>query len=316
MKRNLLLTITVSMIAGFLNLELQAQNLVTGGNMEDQNSWSIYNAEGNNSDPVYTFNYTNDRPSAGEGGCLWISGQIDPGGEEAIINSYCYQSVTVMAGTTYRLTAAFKDVSSEGLYNFWCELGLSPYNTADSMNTGAHMMLAMNTFDQCGSGLDGTFQDDDCKYTGTGGGKYYKIPDEPAGEQTYYLFIQTGSWDNSSSIHTFDVLLDEFVLMDSISAGGEPESVAFLTEDGDMFLNSYPNPARGTTTMSFYLPESSQVKISLCNLLGEEVFVVSENEFVSGIHSAEADLSGLESGIYFIVLKTHYQMRTYKLVIE
>ena len=52
----------------------EIREILVGGNMEDESAWTVYTL---NSDvPVeYEFNYTNDTPSAGNGGGLWVYGE-------------------------------------------------------------------------------------------------------------------------------------------------------------------------------------------------------------------------------------------------
>lgn len=315
MKKNVLL-IMYACVVGFFSLNSTAQNLITDGNMENAAAWTIHQDEGNYFDPSYNFNFTTDVPAAGEGGCLFITGEINPAGADASINSFCFQEVTVMAGTTYSLTAAFKDVSSDDLYNFWCELGLSPYNIADSLAGGAHMMMAMNTWDGCGSGLDGTFQADECKYSDDGAGQYYKIPAEPAGEQTYFLFIQTGSWDNTSDVHYFDILVDEFVLMDSALVGSEPEAIEVVMSSENLYLSSYPNPATGSVAINYEIPDKGLVTLSVHNLLGEVIYSIEEEYYSAGSYEKVVDLRQFENGVYFISLKTSSSTGSHKIVIS
>ncbi|MCP5063594.1 MAG: T9SS type A sorting domain-containing protein, partial [Ignavibacteriae bacterium] len=45
-----------------------------------------------------------------------------------------------------------------------------------------------------------------------------------------------------------------------------------------VLFNNYPNPFNPTTTISYFIPEPSSIKISIYNLLGE-VVQISENNF-------------------------------------
>jgi len=63
--------------------------------------------------------------------------------------------------------------------------------------------------------------------------------------------------------------------------------------------NLYPNPSTGTTTISGELKSVSDVKITLVDMLGQEVKVISE-ERTSTIN-ATFDVSTLKKGIYSVV---------------
>lgn len=63
----------------------------------------------------------------------------------------------------------------------------------------------------------------------------------------------------------------------------------------------YPNPFNPTTTISFYIPEDTQVSISIYDIVGREVAqLVNSEHFVSGSHSIVLDGSKLSSGIYLV----------------
>ena len=54
----------------FLSVNVWGQEIVTGGNMEDEGAWMITNKGEPTDEPDYTFNYTEYVPAAGSGGCL------------------------------------------------------------------------------------------------------------------------------------------------------------------------------------------------------------------------------------------------------
>jgi hypothetical protein len=63
---------------------------------------------------------------------------------------------------------------------------------------------------------------------------------------------------------------------------------------------NYPNPFNPSTTIKFSVPEESTVRLSIYNLLGQEVNVLLNNEIQSaGSYNLNFDASRLPSGIYF-----------------
>ncbi len=62
----------------------------------------------------------------------------------------------------------------------------------------------------------------------------------------------------------------------------------------------YPNPFNPQTTVTVSLPEISDLRISVFNLLGQEVKVLGQGRFEAGYHSFTFDGLGMASGIYFI----------------
>jgi hypothetical protein len=66
---------------------------------------------------------------------------------------------------------------------------------------------------------------------------------------------------------------------------------------------NYPNPFNRSTQINFEIPERSFVSLVVYNLLGQEVAVLAEKEYSSGINSVTFDASHLANGIYFYTLK-------------
>jgi hypothetical protein len=61
----------------------------------------------------------------------------------------------------------------------------------------------------------------------------------------------------------------------------------------------YPNPFNSTTTLSYWLPKSSSISLTVHDLLGRQVFQISNHLTLPGAHSILFDASGLSSGHYY-----------------
>ncbi len=66
---------------------------------------------------------------------------------------------------------------------------------------------------------------------------------------------------------------------------------------------NYPNPFNPTTTISFSIAEAGQTKISIFNILGQEVFVVVNKKLTAGKYIYHFSGSDLSSGVYFYKLQ-------------
>jgi hypothetical protein len=62
----------------------------------------------------------------------------------------------------------------------------------------------------------------------------------------------------------------------------------------------YPNPFNPTTSIPFHLKEASKVKISVYDILGRQIKVLTNQQYLSGSYSLSFDGNGLASGIYFV----------------
>jgi hypothetical protein len=63
-------------------------------------------------------------------------------------------------------------------------------------------------------------------------------------------------------------------------------------------MQNYPNPFNPSTSIRFNLPEASNVRLSIYNLLGQEVALLIDGQLEAGHHSVAFNSSDLTSGIY------------------
>ncbi len=78
-------------------------------------------------------------------------------------------------------------------------------------------------------------------------------------------------------------------------------------------LQNYPNPFNPTTVISFTIPSASNIKLSVFNVLGQEVKVLVHKQMNKGSYKVEFDASGLNSGIYFYKLQSGNYSATRKM---
>jgi pimeloyl-ACP methyl ester carboxylesterase len=76
------------------------------------------------------------------------------------------------------------------------------------------------------------------------------------------------------------------------------------TVDFEKFVQVFPNPVTGDLSISFPMSNSSNISITIINVLGEKISsknVISENK----VFEENMNLSNLQSGIYFVEIKTN-----------
>lgn len=78
---------------------------------------------------------------------------------------------------------------------------------------------------------------------------------------------------------------------------------------------NYPNPFNPTTSISFTLNRSADVRLEVHNSLGQKVELLVNELLESGNHSVEFDASGLATGVYFYTLSTPYFTQTKKMLL-
>ncbi len=78
----------------------------------------------------------------------------------------------------------------------------------------------------------------------------------------------------------------------------------FAAQSSSLLLNqNYPNPFYDYTTISFNLPTSSHVKLTVFDVFGRELKTLLDEQRESGNHELRFDSMNLQSGTYFIRLE-------------
>ena len=78
---------------------------------------------------------------------------------------------------------------------------------------------------------------------------------------------------------------------------------------------NYPNPFNPSTNIKFSIPASSNVKLSVYNMLGQEVATLINSDLSAGTYSYTFDASKLSSGIYFYTIRTNSFTQTRKMML-
>ena len=80
-------------------------------------------------------------------------------------------------------------------------------------------------------------------------------------------------------------------------------------------LNVYPNPFNSRLNIDFRLQAASQVRVSLINLLGQEVSeLYNTTNLASGIHNLKFETKGLKQGVYILKLQAGDNVKLRKVV--
>ena len=83
-----------------------------------------------------------------------------------------------------------------------------------------------------------------------------------------------------------------------------------------MLYQNFPNPFNPFTMINYQLPVTSEVELSIYNLMGQKMTTLVSEKQLAGIHNVEWDGSGFISGVYYYRIKTGQGfMQTKKLVL-
>lgn len=77
---------------------------------------------------------------------------------------------------------------------------------------------------------------------------------------------------------------------------------------------NYPNPFNPSTEISFTIPSTGFVHLSVYDITGKEVATLVNGDLISGKHSVKFNGNALSSGIYFYTLKTASYSETKKMI--
>ncbi|MBD3331217.1 DUF4397 domain-containing protein [candidate division GN15 bacterium] len=78
---------------------------------------------------------------------------------------------------------------------------------------------------------------------------------------------------------------------------------------------NYPNPFNPSTTISFTLPERSNVTLDVYNMLGQKVETLVNGPKQAGRHEVDFDASSLASGVYFYRIESTAGSETKKMML-
>lgn len=70
---------------------------------------------------------------------------------------------------------------------------------------------------------------------------------------------------------------------------------------------NYPNPFNPETTITFSLEETTEVELTVFNIIGQPIATLADGLFLSGAHSVRWDASPFPSGVYLYQLTTSQQ---------
>jgi len=114
---------------------------------------------------------------------------------------------------------------------------------------------------------------------------------------------------------------DEFVAVATHGAGIYSASNVTSVEDESSLPNNYtlsqnyPNPFNPSTTISFSLPQTIKIKLTLFDALGRNVQEIANKEFSSGNHSISFNVANLTSGVYFYRIEAGSFVQSKKMVL-
>ena len=136
--------------------------------------------------------------------------------------------------------------------------------------------------------------------------------------------VWTISYNGFANLHTagftgtsYSVLVDmstgQVLNTNGVATGIDNKTIQ---KPSKLKLNqNYPNPFNPSTNISFSIPQTSKVTLTVYDILGRKVATLVDNRLSSGFHTVRFDANHLGSGIYFYRLNVGNQSITKKLTL-
>ncbi len=121
-----------------------------------------------------------------------------------------------------------------------------------------------------------------------------------------------GGWDESQITESGKLIKDKLIQLNELTdIKIDSDKNNYMPKINS--IQNYPNPFNSSTIVKFSLAKSSKIKMSVFNMLGENVFNVIDANLVRGQYSFQLDFSGLPSGNYLISYQTEHQNNVLKM---
>ncbi|HRE40973.1 MAG TPA: T9SS type A sorting domain-containing protein [Ignavibacteria bacterium] len=139
----------------------------------------------------------------------------------------------------------------------------------------------------------------------------FSVTEEPA--FALRVEFESGSNYKESVFNSGIALVSEIVNTENLTSNSENTTKKNI-EDTFFKAKNFPNPFNPTTKITFFLPESSNVTLTVYDRIGREVQVVLDQSLSAGEHTVDFNGSGLPSGIYFYRIKSFERTEVFKMM--
>ena len=107
---------------------------------------------------------------------------------------------------------------------------------------------------------------------------------------------------------------DNIFVKDGLTVISSISTSQVISQDLELFQN-VPNPVIDNTSISFYLPQDGNVRLTVSNSLGQEVITLTSSDYAKGMHTLEMDAKSMSTGIYFYKLEANNKTITKQLTL-
>lgn len=132
----------------------------------------------------------------------------------------------------------------------------------------------------------------------------------------YYKVTSVGYPTDNPFIPPYESGYSNTVDIRSLMPPLEKQGINSTVKNAYNLLQNYPNPFNPITTITFNIPQSEKVTITVFDILGREVAELINEQKEAGTHTIKYDASNMTSGIYFYQIKAGEYSEVRKLILQ
>ena len=107
---------------------------------------------------------------------------------------------------------------------------------------------------------------------------------------------------------------DNVFSKDGLSVISSITTANVVAQELELFQN-VPNPVMDNTSISFYLPEDGNVRLTVSNTIGQEIMTLASDNYTKGMHTIQMDANTMSTGVYFYKLEAKNKSITKQLTL-
>ena len=107
---------------------------------------------------------------------------------------------------------------------------------------------------------------------------------------------------------------DNVFSKDGISVISSISTSTVIEQELELYQN-VPNPVMDNTSISFYLPEDGDVRLTVSNTIGQEIMTLASDNYTKGMHTIQMDANTMSTGVYFYNLESNNKSITKQLTL-
>lgn len=126
-----------------------------------------------------------------------------------------------------------------------------------------------------------------------------------------YIAGRPYRFNTTSSFENYNYIIDNW--MTSMPTGIENESK--IVPDQFALLQNYPNPFNPTTSITYNLPQRSNVTLKVYDILGNEISTLVNEQKEAGLYNVQFDAGKLSSGVYIYTIQANSFVESRKMIL-